>query len=66
MRFVIPNQTRRNLAASRLKREGYDVHAVPTPKGQNNHVLDVFNVEDGTSAVERLVAEIAPDSARTT
>ena len=65
MRFTIPNQTRRNLAASRLKREGYDVHAVPTPKGQKTHVLDVLNVDDGTSAVERLVAEIAPDSVRT-
>jgi hypothetical protein len=64
MRFTIPNQTRRNLAASRLKREGYDVHAVPTPKGETVHVLDVLNVEEGTSAVERLVAEIAPDSAR--
>lgn len=65
MRFAIPNQTRRNLAASRLKREGYDVHAIPTPKGQSVHVLDVLNVEEGVSTVERLVAEIAPDSART-
>jgi hypothetical protein len=64
MRFTIPNQTRRNLAASRLKREGYDVHAVPTPKGETVHVLDVLNVDEGASTVERLVAEIAPDSAR--
>jgi hypothetical protein len=66
MRFLIPNQTRRNLAASRLKREGYDVYAVPTPKGETGHLLDVFNVEDGTVAVEKLISEIAPDAARTT
>jgi len=66
MRFEIPNQTRRNLAASRLKREGYEVRATPTPRGAVGHVLDVLNVEDGTVVVERLVAEVAPDSARTT
>ncbi len=64
LRFIIPNQTRRNYAASRLKREGYDVRAEPTKWDAKSHPLDVLNVDDGVEDVERLVEQIAPGAVR--
>lgn len=63
MRFTIPNQTRRNIAASRLRRDGFAVHAEPTQWSAPVHPLVVFGVES-ESDVESLVTTIAPGAVR--
>jgi hypothetical protein len=64
MQFSIPNQTRRGLAASRLKREGYDVHAEMTRRDAAEHPLEIRDVEGDPAAVELLVSQIAPEAVR--
>ena len=66
MRFSIPNQSRRNYAASRLKREGYDVRADPTRWDATEHPLQVVAVDGDEAVVEELVAQVAPDAVRAT
>lgn len=64
LRFTIPNQMRRNLAASRLRREGFEVETVPSRIADPEHLLDVYNVDEKESAVEELVTTIAPGAER--
>ena len=64
LHFSIPNQTSRGLAASRLKREGYAVHAEATRRDAASHPLEVRDVEGDPSEVELLVQQIAPEAVR--
>lgn len=63
LRFTIPNQMRRNLAASRLRREGFDVEVLPSKVGDPEHLLDVFHVDE-EEPVEELVRGVAPGATR--
>lgn len=64
MRFTVPTQTRRGLAASRLRREGYEVHAEATRWDATSHPLEIRDIEGDPAEVEALVAQVAPDAVR--
>ena len=64
LHFTIPNQTRRGLAASRLRREGYDVHAEMTRRDAATHPLEIRDFEGDPAEVEQLIAQVAPEAVR--